>query len=70
VTYASAGTGDMDISIQVVARSVDELYDFVLNVVQQTPGIRQTRTYVLPLSLKFTYDWAIPEEVYGGPEDS
>ena len=64
MTYASAVMGDRDISIQVVARSVDELYEFVLNEVQETPGIRRTQTYLLPLALKFTFNWKVPREVY------
>ena len=64
VTYASASTGNRDISIQVVAKSVDELYDFVLNEVQKIPGIRRTQIYLLPLALKFTYNWKVPREVY------
>jgi Lrp/AsnC family transcriptional regulator for asnA, asnC and gidA len=71
VTYASAAMGDRDISIQVVARSVDELYEFVLNYVQKVPGIRQTRTYLLPFAVKFTYNWKLPRECYSqaGDED-
>jgi DNA-binding Lrp family transcriptional regulator len=71
VSYASAATGDRDISIQVVARSVDELYEFILNEVQEIPGIRRTQTYLLPLALKFTYNWKVPREVYcqTGDED-
>ena len=64
VTYASAATGDRDISIQVVVRSVDELYEFVLTEVQEIPGVRRTRTYLLPLALKFTYNWKVPGEMY------
>jgi Lrp/AsnC family transcriptional regulator for asnA, asnC and gidA len=64
VSYASAATGDRDISIQIVARSADELYEFVLNEIQEIPGVRRTRTYLLPLALKFTYNWKVPREVY------
>lgn len=64
VSYASASTGNRDISIQVVARSVDELYEFVLNEVQRIPGVRRTQTYLLPLALKFTYNWKVPREIY------
>jgi len=69
VTYASASTGDRDISIQVVARSVDELYEFVLNEVQGIPGVRRTQTYLLPLALKFTYNWKVPKVVYCQTDD-
>ncbi|MDH4187078.1 MAG: Lrp/AsnC family transcriptional regulator [Nitrospira sp.] len=63
VTYAGASTGDRDISIQVVARSVDELYGFILNEVQKIPGVRRTRTSLLPLALKFTYNWKLPRGI-------
>ncbi len=66
VTYASEATGDQDISIQVVGRSVDELYQFVLNRVQGIAGVRRTRTYLLPLALKFTYNWKVPRAAYAG----
>jgi Lrp/AsnC family transcriptional regulator for asnA, asnC and gidA len=64
VTYASASTGDQDISIQVVARSLDELYQFVLKEVQEIPGVRRARTYLLPVALKFGYNWRVPREIY------
>lgn len=69
VSYASAATGDRDISIQVVARAVDELYEFVLNEVQGIPGVRRTQTYLLPFALKFTYNWKVPKVVYCQTDD-
>jgi len=68
VTYASCATGESDISIQVVARSVDELYRILQEEIHQMPGVSRARTYLLPLALKFTYNWKIPEEVYRRPE--
>jgi Lrp/AsnC family transcriptional regulator for asnA, asnC and gidA len=64
VTYTSCATGESDISIQVVARSVEELYRVIQEEIHQMPGVSRTRTYVLPLALKFTYDWKIPQDVY------
>jgi Lrp/AsnC family transcriptional regulator for asnA, asnC and gidA len=64
VTYASCATGESDISIQVVARSVEELYHMVQEEIHQMPGVSRTRTYLLPLALKFTYNWKVPCEVY------
>lgn len=68
VTYASCATGESDISIQVVARSVDDLYRILQEEIHQIPGVSRARTYLLPLALKFTYNWKIPEEVYRRPE--
>lgn len=63
VTYTSCATGESDISIQVVARSVEELYRMVQEQIHQMPGVSRTRTYLLPLALKFTYNWKVPREV-------
>ncbi len=63
VTYAACATGESDISIQVVARSVEELYHMVQEKIHQMPGVSRTRTYLLPLALKFTYNWGVPREV-------
>ena len=67
VTYASCATGESDISIQVVARSVEELYHMVQEEIHQMPGVSRTRTYLLPLALKFTYNWKVPREAYWAP---
>jgi Lrp/AsnC family transcriptional regulator for asnA, asnC and gidA len=64
VTYASCATGESDISIQVVARSVEELHSVVLDRIHNMPGITRTRTFILPLALKFTYNWKVPGEAH------
>ena len=67
VTYTSCATGESDISIQVVARSVEELYRMIQEEIHQMPGVSRTRTYLLPLALKFTYNWKVPSEAYCTP---
>lgn len=67
VTYASCATGESDISIQVVARSVEELHSVVLDRIHNMPGITRTRTFILPLALKFTYNWKVPSEAHVDP---
>ncbi len=69
VTYTSCATGESDISIQVVSKSVEELYQMVQGQIHQLPGVSRTRTYLLPLALKFTYNWKVPKEVYR-PQDA
>lgn len=68
VTYTSCATGESDISIQVVAKSVEELYGIVQDQIHHMPGVSRTRTYLLPLSLKFTYNWKVPKELYRDPD--
>ena len=70
VTYVSAATGDRDVSIQCVAKSMDELQWYVLNVLQKIPGIRRTQTYVLPSATKLIYNWKVPKEVYCSEQEN
>jgi Lrp/AsnC family transcriptional regulator for asnA, asnC and gidA len=60
VCYVACSTGDTDVSIQIVARNNDELYDFVTRVIAQVPGVRKTTTVLLPVILKDVYQWSIP----------
>ena len=69
VTYASCATGESDISIQVVARSVEELHSVVLDRIHNMPGITRTRTFILPLALKFTWNWKVPGGSHGETGD-
>jgi Lrp/AsnC family transcriptional regulator for asnA, asnC and gidA len=60
VSYVACSTGENDVSIQIVARNNDELYDFVTRVVAAVSGVRKTTTVLLPVILKDVYQWSIP----------
>jgi Lrp/AsnC family transcriptional regulator for asnA, asnC and gidA len=60
VSYVACATGDRDVSIQVLARSVDELYQFVTDQLHPIPGVRRTQTVLLPIKLKDIYQWQPP----------
>jgi DNA-binding Lrp family transcriptional regulator len=60
VSYVACSTGETDVSIQIVARNNDELYDFVTQAIAQVPGVRKTTTVLLPVILKDVYQWSIP----------
>jgi Lrp/AsnC family transcriptional regulator for asnA, asnC and gidA len=62
VSYVACSTGDRDVSIQVNATSIEELYKFVTEVVGNVPGVNRTSTLILPRVLKDVYDWQIPDE--------
>ncbi len=66
VTYVACSTGERDVSIQIVARSNEELYRFVTEVIANVPGVRRTTTVLLPLVLKDVYQWAIPKNNLSG----
>jgi Lrp/AsnC family transcriptional regulator for asnA, asnC and gidA len=60
VSYVACATGDRDVSIQVLARSVDALYQFVTDRLHPIPGVRRTQTVLLPIKLKDIYQWQPP----------
>jgi len=68
VTYVSCATRGTGISVQVVARSVEDLYQMVQAQIHQISGVSRTRINLVALALKFTYHWKVPQEVYGLPD--
>ncbi len=62
VTYVASAIGETDVSIQVVARSTNEVYRFVTEVVRRIPGVRKSTTSIVPLVLKDVYEWRVPED--------
>jgi Lrp/AsnC family transcriptional regulator for asnA, asnC and gidA len=67
VSYVVCATGDTDIIISIRSRSIEELYRFITETVGKVPGVRQTQTYLLPLSLKDNMTW-LPPDVPGTSE--
>lgn len=60
VSYVACSIGEMDVSIQVVARDTAEIYQFVTEVIGKMPGVRRTTTSIVPIVLKDVYQWRIP----------
>jgi Lrp/AsnC family transcriptional regulator for asnA, asnC and gidA len=69
VGYVGCSTGDREVSIQVYARDNEELYRFAAETVGSVPGVRKTSTHLVPLVLKDTYQWQIPDAVCKGETD-
>jgi Lrp/AsnC family transcriptional regulator for asnA, asnC and gidA len=61
ISYVACAIGKTDISVQVLGRDTDEIYRFVTQVIGKTPGVRKTTTSIVPLVLKDTHEWRIPE---------
>jgi len=61
VTYVGCSMGEGDIGVQIVARSNEELYTFITEVLGQVPGVIKTTTMIVPLILKDIYQWTIPD---------
>jgi Lrp/AsnC family transcriptional regulator for asnA, asnC and gidA len=64
ISYVACGIGEPDISVQVLARDNAEVYRFVTEVIGKTPGVRKTTTSIVPLVLKDTHQWHIPDSVF------
>ena len=64
VSYVAISTGDQDISLQALFKDVDEMQDFITNKLYRVPGMRRTRTVIVPQIVKDTYDWIPPEEYF------
>ncbi|MCI0520286.1 MAG: Lrp/AsnC family transcriptional regulator [Chloroflexi bacterium] len=64
VTYAAISTGDQDINLQVIFRNSAEMHAFITDRLHALPGMRRTRTVLLPRVLKDTYQWQPSAEDY------
>lgn len=62
VSYVAGATGDRDVSIQIVAHSNEELFNFVTETLGNLPGVRRTQTHLLPLKFKDIDSWLPPED--------
>ncbi len=61
VSYVACSIGEMDVSIQVVAKDTVEIYRFVTEVIGKMPGVHKTTTSIVPIVLKDVYQWHIPQ---------
>lgn len=68
VTYVGCSIGEGDIGIQVVASSLEEIYDFITETIGNIPGLRGTTTMIVPIILKDVYKWSIPQRLISDVE--
>ncbi len=64
VSYVAGATGEADISIQIIAQSNRELYEFVTEVLGKIPGVRKTTTSMVPFIVKDIERWRIPPSAF------
>lgn len=62
ITYVAISTGDQDISLQAIFKNGADMNDFITNKLHQVPGMRRTRTVLLPRILKDNYQWMPPDD--------
>ena len=63
VSYIAYSTGDQDISIQALLESSEAVYQF-LQRLSSIPGIRRTKTVLVPRILKNVYEWIPPKSAF------
>jgi Lrp/AsnC family transcriptional regulator for asnA, asnC and gidA len=61
VSYVAISFGNQDISVQVITKSTDELFDFVKDKISQIPGVIKTNTVIVPVVIKDFNEWLPPE---------
>lgn len=64
ISYIAISTGDQDLSIQALFKDIEEMQDFITGKLHQVPGMRRTRTVLIPRIVKDTYHWLPPEEYF------
>ncbi|HLF90696.1 MAG TPA: Lrp/AsnC family transcriptional regulator [Anaerolineales bacterium] len=62
VSYMAFSTGDQDISFQALFKNSEDMHKFITQRIYSIPGIRRTRTVLVPLIVKDTYQWLPPED--------
>lgn len=60
-SYVACATGEVDVSISLRVRSIEELFNFVTEKLGKIPGVRRTQSYILPLKIKDIDTWLPPE---------
>ena len=61
VTFAAFLTGNFDIIVHVVVRSQEALVEFLTRRLAPIPGVRSSETFVMPIIIKPTTAWVLPE---------
>jgi len=60
--YVSYSAGGMkDVTVQIVAHDLEEMYEYISNVIGNVPGVQRTQVMLIPGILKDVGDWLPPE---------
>jgi len=63
VTGASVVTGDQDIIVSVIARTMEDLNKFLSKEIQHLYGVHKTQTHMVLEVHKNIYQWKIPKGI-------
>jgi len=65
VSYLFMASGEFDLFVEVYCRNREEFVSFLNDDLQQIPGVRQTRTFMILKMYKLSYRWGeavVPQE--------
>ncbi len=62
ISYIAVSTGDQDLSLQALFKNSSEMNEFITDRLYQVPGIRRSRTVLVPRIIKDTHQWLPPVE--------
>ena len=69
VSYAACTTGEKDVIISIRARNIEELFNFITEELGKIPGVRHTKSYLMPLKIKDFARWLPEEPLEDSPRD-
>jgi Lrp/AsnC family transcriptional regulator for asnA, asnC and gidA len=64
VDYLAISTGDQDLSLRARFRDSEQMQEFITQKLHQIPGMRRTRTALIPRILKDTHQWLPPDQAF------
>ena len=60
ISYIATSIGERDVSVQVVGRTNEEVYEFVTEIIGKIKGVRKTTTSIVPIVMRDVYEWHVP----------
>jgi Lrp/AsnC family transcriptional regulator for asnA, asnC and gidA len=64
VDYLAISTGDQDLSVRAHFRDSEQMQEFITKKLHQIPGMRRTRTALIPRILKDAHQWLPPDQAF------
>jgi Lrp/AsnC family transcriptional regulator for asnA, asnC and gidA len=63
ISYVGCSIGETDVSVQIYARDTKDVFQFVTEIIAKLPGVRKTKTAILPNILKDSHHWRVPDSI-------
>jgi Lrp/AsnC family transcriptional regulator for asnA, asnC and gidA len=70
ISYIAISTGDHDLSLQALFKDSEAMHDFITHKLHQVPGMRRTRTVLIPRIIKDSSRWLPPADAFQQPDES